>query len=167
MKKNWKIIIGIFATLGILSIAVFAYLFYIILYVDYKYTGQELFDEVNKYREYKNLSKLELDPVLCDNIVERYLAVKNPNSGHKGFKEWLKEEGIMASDDDNSKYNLVGELYVNGVSTPSNAINWWLGSPGHKSTLELPSFNKGCAYANDGTGVVIMAEPANDNVKEQ
>ena len=48
-------------------------------------------------------------------------------------------------------------MYVKDVSTPTNAINWWLGSPGHKSTLEMKEMKYGCAYASEGTGVVIMA----------
>lgn len=32
------------------------------------------------------------------------------------------------------------------------------GSPGRKLTLEKPELNIGCAYASDGTGVVILVE---------
>lgn len=160
MKKPIKIIVGMLAVMGILGIAAAIFIAYIILKVDYKYTGQQLFDEVNSYRESKKLPRLILDPVLCDNLVERYLAISKPDSGHKGFEEWLKSEKIKTSSEDNSKYFTIGELYVKGISTPSNAINFWINSPGHKSTLELPELTSGCAYANDGTGVVIMAEPA-------
>lgn len=120
--------------------------------VDYKYTGQKLFDAVNARRVSVSAPALELDPILCDNLVERWLAVKEPNSGHKGYAEWLKSEGIA----DNPKYGLIGELYVT-ASTPENAIAWWVGSPGHKDTLERKDMVYGCAYASDGTGVVIMA----------
>jgi len=161
MRKLTKIVIGVFAVIGILGLVVTGFLYYFITQVDYKYTGQQLFDEVNKYRASKNLIELQLDQKLCDNLVERYLAIKNPNNGHKGFEEWVISEGIKTGPDDNSKYNLIGEMYMKDVSTPQNAINWWLGSPGHKNTLEMDVFDRGCAYANDGTGVVILAESAN------
>ena len=109
---------------------------------------------MNSYRSSVNVSELVTDPVICDNLVERYLSIKEPNSGHRGFEEWLAAEGIA----NNPSYGLIGEIYVKDVSTPNNAIRWWLGSPGHKSTLERPEFNSGCSYANDGTGVVILAE---------
>jgi uncharacterized protein YkwD len=160
MKKGIKIILVILAIIGVLGITAAIYIAYIILKVDYKFTGQQLFDEINAYRASKELSQLKSDPILCDNLVERYLAVKEPGNGHKGFEEWLKSEGIKISATDNSKYIIIRELYVTGVSTPANAIRWWLGSPGHKSTLEMPVFDKGCSYANDGTGVVIMAQSA-------
>lgn len=147
-----KIIIGILATIGVLAIIAGGLLFYGIK-TDYKFTGQELFDEVNKYRSSKGISTLELDPVLCDNLVERWLAVKNPDSGHKGFEEWAIGEGIA----DNPKYGQISELFIT-ASNPANAVNWWVESPGHRSTLEMPSMVYGCAYANDGTGVLIMAE---------
>lgn len=159
VKKSVKIIIGILAVMGILGIAATIFVAYVISNVDYKYTGQQLLDEVNHYRESKKLPQLILDPVLCDNLVERYLAIKKPDSGHKGFEEWLKSEGIKTSSEDNSRYLTIGELYIKDTSTPSNAIDFWISSPGHKSTLELPELTNGCAYANDGTGVVIMAEP--------
>lgn len=159
MRKFVKVVIVLLAIIGVLGIGAAIFIGYFILKVDYKYTGQQLFDEVNKYRISKNLSSLEMDPRLCDNLVERYLAIKEPNSGHKGFEEWVKSEGIMKNENsDDDYYQLIGEMYVKDISTPSNAINWWLGSPGHKSTLEMIEFNKGCAYASDGTGVVIMAQ---------
>lgn len=117
------------------------------------YNGQQLFDAVNEYRQTKGVPILILDPVLCDNLVERWLAIKNPDNGHKGYEEWLKAEGIS----DNQKYGQIGELYVTGTETPQKAINFWQGSPGHRSTLEMKEMNYGCAYANEGIGVVIMA----------
>jgi hypothetical protein len=158
LHKFKKIIAVGLMIVGVLAIISFGFIFYWATQTDYKFTGQELFDEINKYRASKNLSQLTIDPVLCDNLVERYLAIKEPNSGHKGFEDWLKSEGIKIDVNDNSKYRLVGEMYIIDASTPSNAINWWINSPGHKSTLELPIFNKGCAYASNGTAVVIMAE---------
>jgi uncharacterized protein YkwD len=118
------------------------------------YTGQELFDKVNSYRESKGIPKLELDPMICDNLVERYLAVKDPKSGHAGFKEWVAREEIK----ENGNYGLVGELYITTSQSPDTALEFWTGSPGHRLTLEMKEMTNGCAYANDGTGVVVMGE---------
>ncbi len=148
-----KLLLGSLAFVGVLAILAGIYLFYVITNVDYKYTGEELFQEVNAYRVSIGAPALELDPLLCDNLVERYWSIREPGNAHKGFEEWMTSEGI----NQNPKYALIGEIYVNGISTPSNAINFWLGSPGHKSTLEMKEMIYGCAYANDGTGVVIMA----------
>ena len=154
-----NIIFKILAVIGVLSIIAFGLIFYFIIKVDYKYTGEELFEAVNKHRASVGVGKLEIDPKLCDNLVERWLSVKEPSSGHKGFEEWLICEEIK----DNPRYDLISEMYRKDVSTPENAIVWWLGSPGHKSTLEMKVMVYGCAYASDGTGVVIMASKPSEN----
>lgn len=147
------LLIKILAVVGALSIIAFGLIFYFILKVDYKYTGEQLFEAVNEHRKEVGVAALELDPILCDNLVERWIAIKEPNSGHKGYEEWVKGEGIL----DNSKFGQIGEIYVSGISTPENAIAFWLSSPGHKSTLEMKEMVYGCAYAGEGAGVVVMA----------
>jgi uncharacterized protein YkwD len=118
------------------------------------YSGQELFDKVNTYRVSKGLSELQLDPKICDNLVERYLAVKNPDSGHAGFKEWLAKEKIK----EEGNYSLVGELYITTSQSTDTALEFWTSSPGHRLTLEMAEMTNGCAYAAKGTGVVVMGE---------
>lgn len=118
------------------------------------YTGQELFDKVNDYRVSKGLTKLELDPMICDNLVERYLAIKDPNHGHAGFKEWAEKEKIQ----ENGNYGLIGELYITTSKSTDTALEFWKGSPGHRLTLEMKEMTNGCAYAHDGSGVVVMGE---------
>lgn len=158
-----RFILYTLAGLGVLALIVGGFIFYTISSVDYKYTGEQLFDAVNIHREAVGVGKLELDSVLCDNLVERWEAIKNPGNAHKGYEEWLKAEGIS----DNPKYGVIGEMYVKDISTPENAIAWWVGSPGHKSTLEMKDLVYGCAYANDGTGVVIVATKPQEVVKQQ
>lgn len=153
MKKVWKIIIGIFATTGVLGIIAAVFLLYFINKVDYVWNGEQLFAAINEHRTSKGIQTLETDPVLCDNLVERWEAIKNPGNAHKGYEEWLKGEGIA----DNPKYGIIGEMYVKDISTPQNAIAWWVNSPGHRTTLEMKEMKYGCTYASDGTGVVIMA----------
>jgi hypothetical protein len=151
MNRFWKITVGILAIIGVLGIVFAGILFYGIK-TDYTYNGDDLFKAVNEHRASVGAPILELDPILCDNLVERWIAVKEPNSGHKGFDEWLAGEGI----DQNPKYQQVGELYVT-ASTAQNAVAWWLDSPGHKSSLENKDMVWGCTYASEGTGVLMVA----------
>lgn len=154
MKKIGKIFLLILATLGVLGIIIGTLLFYFITRIDNKYTGQQLFDAVNNLRTSKSLTKIELDPSLCNNLVERWIGVRKQDNGHKGLETWLKKENILG----NPKYEKIGELYVT-ATTPQNAIAFWESSPGHRTTLEMQEMKYGCAYANDGTGVVILAAP--------
>ncbi len=154
MKKATKIIIGSLAVLGVLGVIGFGLLTYMVFNVDNKYTGQEMFDAINEYRASIGVQQLELDPVLCDNLVARYLSIKNGGKGHDGFEEWVKGEGI----DKNPKYGRIGEMYATATQTYW-AIDWWKGSPGHRDTLEMPSMKYGCSYALDGFSVTVMAEP--------
>lgn len=161
IKVLGRIILLSLAALGILFIVATGMLFYFITQVDNKYTGQELFDAVNAHRQTVNTSALELDPKLCDNLVERWQAIRNPGNAHKGFEEWVISEGFGNDDGTlNPPYNGghgIAELYASGTQTYW-LIDFWTGSPGHKSSLENPNFNVGCAYASDGTGVLIMAQ---------
>lgn len=157
-----KLIIVILSSLGLLFIVSAAMMAYWITQVDYKYTGEELFARVNSYRSYMELPELQEHPALCNNLVERYIKIHDGNA-HEGFNEW--EANII----NREQFGVVGEMYVTGISTPDNAIAFWQGSQGHKIMLEMEELEWGCAYANDGTGVVIMASsPENyDRVMEK
>lgn len=114
IKKIILIILSFFGVLFLISIGL---IIYWIKFTDYKYTGDDLFKAVNEYRQSKNLSPLELDVNLCDNIVERWHSIKEGRR-NQGFGEWLKKEGIYG----NQKYSQFAQLYVKDISTPENAI---------------------------------------------
>lgn len=114
-------------------------------------TGQEIFDAVNKYRQSNGLALITLEDRLCDNLVQRYLDMTNPDNkyiGHAGFEKWAKEEGL------DNDYQLA-EVYVSGIRSGSEAINFWKGSPGHNSAL-IGDYKLGCAYANQGIAVAVF-----------
>lgn len=113
------------------------------------YTGQQLFDAINEYRAKNGKKPVRLELVICDNLVARYLKIKSGDVGHEGFEEWAKQEEI------NKKYVPRGELYVKDTYTVKDAIAFWDGSPGHRLAL-LENFDVGCAYANEGVGVVVF-----------
>lgn len=115
------------------------------------YTGQQLYDAINEYRKQNGKQPIPLALYMCDNLVARYLKIKSGDVGHEGFEEWAKKEEI------NKKYIPRAELYVKDTYTVKDAIDFWNGSPGHKLTL-LEKFDVGCAYANEGVGVVVFGD---------
>lgn len=121
-------------------------------YTKATFTGQQLFDQVNVYRKEHGKNELVLDPVICDNLVSRYLHVTSGDVGHQGFDEWASKEGI------DKKYSMGAELYIKDTASPEAAVTWWDGSPGHRLSL-LGDYTNGCAYALDGTGVIVVDVP--------
>lgn len=121
-------------------------------YTKATYTGQQLFDAVNEYRAANGKQQLVLDQYICDNLVDRYLKVNSGDVGHEGFVEWAKTEGI------DEKFAPIAELYIKDTATTQDAIDFWNGSPGHRLSA-LGDFTVGCAYANEGTGVLVLGNP--------
>ena len=116
------------------------------------YNGQQLFDAVNEYRVTNGKSQLQLDQYICDNLVARYLKIKSGDVGHEGFEEWVKNEGI------DQRFAPISELYIKDTATTKDAIDFWNGSPGHRLSA-LGDFTVGCAYANEGVGVLVLGKP--------
>ncbi|MBI2029524.1 hypothetical protein HYT02_03860 [Candidatus Gottesmanbacteria bacterium] len=121
-------------------------------YKKINYNGQQLFDAVNDYRVVNGKQQLQLDQYICDNLVARYLKVKSGDVGHEGFEEWVKNEGI------DRRFLPISELYIKDTYATQDAIKFWDGSPGHRLSL-LGDFSVGCAYANEGIGVVVLGNP--------
>ncbi len=116
------------------------------------FTGDETFTAINNYRVSNGLDALTLDPVICDNLVQRWIDVTSSDTaGHNGSEEWAKNEGL------DTKYSMA-EVYMKNVSTPEEAIVWWNGSPGHRTAL-IGDYSVGCAYASDGTAVAVFGRP--------
>ena len=160
MKVFGKVILFGLASLGVIFVAAIAFIIYIMNNVDNKFTGQELFNAVNDHRKSVGVQELQIDQRLCDNLVERWLAIREPSNGHKGFEEWALAEGLVkdgAMVDPYDKTVGLAEIYANGTQTYW-LIDFWVSSPGHKTSLENPNYNVGCSYASQGTGVVMMAK---------
>lgn len=156
-----KIIVIILGGLGLVFIACVIFIAYIMTQVDNKYTGQDLFDAVNRHRKSIGVSELQMDGNLCDNLVERWMAVREPSNGHKGYEQWAEDEGLTKDGVAVEPYKAssgITELYILNATTTDWAISAWVGSPGHRTILEKSELNVGCGYAHDGTGVIIMAE---------
>jgi hypothetical protein len=156
-----KVVVFGLAGLGLIFVACIAFIAYILINVDNKYTGQELFNAVNTHRKSVGVQELQLDESLCDNLIERWLAIREPNAGHKGFETWAEGEGLTKDGAAVAPYSTktgITELFIQNATTPDWAISAWVGSPGHRVILEKPELNVGCAYANEGDGVLIVSE---------
>lgn len=114
-------------------------------------TGQEVFTAVNDYRISKGFKPVELDPRICDNLVQRYNDIVNPANkyiGHAGFEKWAITEGL------DKDYQLA-EIYVEGIKSGTDAILFWESSPGHYSSL-IGDYDLGCSYASKGVAIMIF-----------
>lgn len=147
----------VFLGMGVLAFGLFAFFFAFrqanlnTYRRDQDYTGQEVFDAINQYRQKNNLKPITLDQNLCDNLVQRYLDLTNPDNtyaGHVGFERWAKNEGLAGGWE-------LAELYIKDAYTVKNAIEFWDSSPGHRLSLQ-GNYASGCAYADKGTAVVVL-----------
>jgi uncharacterized protein YkwD len=163
-----RIIILILSITGLLSILTIIGLF---VYFQFSpstpvqpahyFSGQELFNGINEYRSEHNLPILKENSDLCNNLVERWLDVKNPENGHEGFLEWAENRKLLINGYPNKDFYYIGELYIVDAASTDKAIDWWASSPGHRIALENPDFDVMCAYAAEGTGVVIVGDLVN------
>ncbi len=147
---SWKVGFATFLVIFISGIYVFALFRGNAVRWGRGYDGEDLFNAVNEHRRSLGIQEVKLSEGLGDNLVSRWRAVKEGRQ-HEGFEDWIKQEGIQTE----YGYKEVAELYIR-ASTPAEAIAFWSGSPGHKIQLENPRWTDGCAYANEGYGVVIM-----------
>jgi hypothetical protein len=148
---SWKIGFATFLVVLISGVYVFASFRGSAVRWGGSYTGNDLLNAVNTHRKSVGISEVRLSEGLCDNLVSRWQAVKEGRQ-HEGFEKWVEQEGIQTE----YGYKEIAELYIQ-ASTPAEAIAFWSGSPGHKIQLENPKWTDGCAYANEGYGVVIMS----------
>lgn len=115
------------------------------------YSGNEIFAAVNEHRQRIGVAPVKLNEQLCDNLVNRWRVAKGGNF-HQGFEEWVKAEGIQTE----KGFQEVGEILIS-APTPREAVYWWSTSPGHKETMEAKRWTDGCAYAAEGTAVMVFS----------
>lgn len=147
---SWKVGFATFLVVFISCVYVFALFRGNAVMWGRSFTGSDLLNAVNSHRRSVGVAEVKLSEGLCDNLVSRWRAVKEGRQ-HEGFEEWVKQESIQTV----YGYKEIVELYIQ-APTPHEAVVFWLGSPGHKIELENPKWTDGCAYANEGYGVVVM-----------
>ena len=114
------------------------------------FTGQQIWDAVNDYREAHGVDDLRLEDDLCNNLAQRYLDIQQgfeEGVAHSKFREWVKNyvpAGYTVSED-----------YAEG-NYPRDVINAWDGSPGHRMSLLNPQYKVGCSYAHNGGAVIEL-----------
>lgn len=115
------------------------------------YTGQEIQDAVNGYRQELKLPEMKTDSILCNNLYDRYAKMLSEDAlttGHPGFDDWadikIKDYG----------YSLVGEVFSPEPRVES-VIDGWKNSPGHNAAITNPEYTRVCTYAGD-RGVVMV-----------
>ena len=108
-------------------------------------TGQEVLNELQRYRVKNGLPEFQLSEILCDNLVERWQNYKKTNS-HEGLEEFVKREYPP---------NLVvHEIMVSG-STAEEMVVKWSQSPGHNQAIHNNS--KICVYSSQGMAVAMLS----------
>ena len=116
------------------------------------FTGQDLFDAVNKYRKEKGIEELKLEDKLCNNLAQRYFDVKkgiDEGIAHKGLDEWFDKYVAPYGN-----YS-IQEDFAWG-NTPEEVIKAWEGSPGHRLSILEPKNKLGCSYAAEGYGIIVL-----------
>jgi len=110
------------------------------------FTGYDIWNAANLYRESQDKQDMILDPYLCNNIAARVVNYEKTNS-HDGLEEF-KNQSMP-------KVYVLAEILNHGNSV-DEIIKGWSGSPSHN--ILLLGKKRGCAYANNGDAVILMAD---------
>ncbi|MCM3698698.1 CAP domain-containing protein [Paenibacillus macerans] len=109
--------------------------------------AQQVLDLVNKERSKAGLGALTMSPELANMAMVKAQDMYNNNyfdhnsPTHGSPFDMMKEFGIT--------YNSAGENIAKGQSTPTQVMNDWMNSPGHKANILNSSYTKiGVAYYN-------------------
>ncbi|MED4953336.1 CAP domain-containing protein [Paenibacillus macerans] len=109
--------------------------------------AQQVLDLVNKERSKAGLGALTMNPELSKMAMVKAQDMYNNNyfdhnsPTHGSPFDMMKEFGIT--------YNSAGENIAKGQSTPTQVMNDWMNSPGHKANILNSSYTKiGVAYYN-------------------
>lgn len=109
----------------------------------------EVFTIVNTERRSRGLKELEYDVGLSriarlksqDMKDKRYFSHQSPTYGSPF--QMMKDNGI--------KYRSAGENIAMGQRTPSEVVQTWMNSPGHRANILDPSFTRvGVGYVREG-----------------
>lgn len=108
-------------------------------------TGQQVLDELQKYRVSQGLPEFELSEPLCNNIAARWQNYQKTNS-HEGLKDFLIENHPSGLS--------VSEILVSG-STAKDMVDQWASSPSHN--LYIHRNSKICVYSAEGSTVALLS----------
>jgi len=117
------------------------------------YTGEDLFQAVNRYRKEHGVPELQLHSELCQLSSHRLGEILDLGKldNHAGFEAYFEDHKV--SDMGLSK---VAENLASGYDTAEEAVMGWDSSPPHRTFLLADgSFKYGCTSANLGFAVLI------------
>lgn len=114
-------------------------------------SGDQLMSAVNFHRTSLGLQELKSEDTLCGNLDKRWEAVYY-KTNKPTFIEWWASKNLKTD-----PFGLTKELYAVTNEGSDKAIQMWINSE-HRSDLESPAYNSGCAYAAQGFAVLIMGE---------
>jgi uncharacterized protein YkwD len=117
--------------------------------------GPELWEAVNKRRVEMGVNPLKNLSELCTiaSIRLNQLLELNKLDGHAGFVPVLERDDLKWI---SKKYN-ISEYLIQGYKTPTEAVNAWENTMGHRSLLSGGEYVWGCIYAQNTFGVAITA----------
>jgi len=123
------------------------------------FTGMDLWQEVNKYRESKGVKPFNLNEELCNGIVDRWEYIynnghKDENLLHAGLNEFARKQ---ISSGKWKHIGAGGELVAGIDLTASDTVNGWAGSPSHYQQLTSTTKTEGCAYSFHGISLLLVA----------
>lgn len=125
------------------------------------WTEDSVLEEINKAREAKSLSKLQINEKLNKAALVR-LSVILTADDYEGSRSGMTRENSLKNAD--YKYKLVGDLVLLDYFKNNSSINTWEAKPITSETLYHPDFKEvGLAIINDLDRVsiyVILATPA-------
>lgn len=164
-----KLLFKFFALFGFASLVFFIIFISWIIFTNWSeinkpvpkwgFSGPELWEVVNNKRKVLGNQPLETDQQLCSlasirlgHQLERnkHVPISQGNlDNHEGLESAMKQLNIPLD-------GKVGE-FLTYAESPETAVTNWSNTLGHKILLTDPNLKSGCAYAQNGFGVVIAS----------
>jgi uncharacterized protein YkwD len=119
--------------------------------------ANNLFNEVNKFRDEQNISKLTEKSDLCEmaRIRLNEQVSKGTLDGHVGFRNFSTNHSELSSIF--QTYNLVAEFLAYGGKKPKDTVLMWYNSPDHRKLLTDDTYKFGCVVSLSSFAVAIAA----------
>lgn len=114
------------------------------------FSGQDIWNAVNKYRVENNVKEVKLDDRYCTNLAQRWMDINkglDEGTAHAKFEEW--EHKYIP------RGYYVAEDWASG-NTVQEVMDTWIGSPGHRLSLLDPKIEIGCSYVNGHSAVIEL-----------
>lgn len=124
------------------------------------FTGMDVWNKLNQYRQAQGFKTLVLDDDLCNNIAGRTTGLDKELSekgdwSHEGLRNFIDTQIEDGSWPEEYRYG-VTELLAYGQQTADQVVKEWAGSPSHWKFITDTELAKGCVYAWEGKVLLFM-----------